>query len=93
MKTKQKNVFKQMGFSDAESSNLKARSRLMILLEQEIQKLGLTQAQVAQLLKVKPPRVSEIMNGRIDKFSADLLITFLARLGKTVEFKLAKKAA
>lgn len=93
MKTKQKNVFKQLGFSDTESSNLEARSRLMILLEKEIQKLGLTQAQAAQLLKVKPPRISEIMNGRIDKFSVDLLITFLARLGKTVEFKLTKKAA
>ncbi len=93
MKTKGKNVFKQLGFSDTESANLEARSRLMILLEHEIKKLGLSQVQAARLLGVKPPRVSEIMNGRIDKFSVDLLITFLSRLGKSVEFKLIKKAA
>ncbi len=92
MKTKTKNVFKQLGFSDTESANLEARSRLMILLEQEIKRLGLTQTQAANLLGVKPPRVSEIMNGRIEKFSADLLITYLSRLGKTIEFKLKKAA-
>lgn len=93
MKTKAKNIFKELGFSDTESANLEARSRLMILLEQEIKKLGLTQTQAAEALGVKPPRVSEIMNGRIEKFSTDLLITYFSRLGKTVEFKLSRKAA
>ncbi len=93
MKDKHKNVFKQLGFSESESANLEARSRLMILLEQEIKKTGMSQAQVADVLGVKPPRISEIMTGRIDKFSIDLLITYLSRLGKTVEFKLTQKAA
>ncbi len=92
MKTKTKNMFKQLGFSDTESANLEARSRLMILLEQEIKRLGLSQAQAANLLGVKPPRISEIVNGRIEKFSVDLLITYLSRLGKTVEFKLKNAA-
>lgn len=92
MKSKNKNVFKQLGFSDKESANLEARSRLLILLEQEIKKLGLTQAQAANILGVKPPRISEIVNGRIEKFSIDLLITYLARLGKTLEFKLKDAA-
>lgn len=95
MKTKKgsKNVFKDLGFSDAESANLEARSRLMILLEKEIKKLKLPQSEVARLLGVKPPRISELMNGKIDKFSLDLLVAYLARLGKMIEFTITKKAA
>ena len=55
MKSKQSNVFKQLGFSNNESANLEARSRLMILLENEIKKLGLTQAKIARLLKFEVP--------------------------------------
>lgn len=88
-----KNVSKDLGFSDAESANPKAHSALMILLEREIKKLNLSQAGVARRLGVKPPRISELMNGKIDKFSLDLLVVYLARLGKTVEFNITKKAA
>ena len=88
-----KNVFKDLGFSAAESANLEARSSLLVLLEKEIRKLKLPQSEVARLLGVKPPRVSEIMNGKIDKFSLDLLVIYLTRLGKTVEFNITRKAA
>jgi predicted XRE-type DNA-binding protein len=87
------NVFRDIGFSEEESANLEARSRLMIVLEKEIRRLKLTQSQVAKMLGVKPPRISELMNGRIEKFSLDLLVLYLSRLGKTVEFHVIKKAA
>ncbi len=92
MKKANKNVFKDLGFNDAEAANLEARTRLMILLEKEIKRLKLTQVQVAKELGVKPPRVSELLNGKIDKFSLDLLIVYLARLGKSVDFKLKHAA-
>lgn len=88
-----KNVFKDLGFSDSESANLEARSSLMILLEKEIKKLDLSQTEIAKRLGVKPPRISELLNGKIDKFSLDLLVVYLARLGKTVEFNITKKVA
>ncbi|MBI4366210.1 MAG: XRE family transcriptional regulator [Deltaproteobacteria bacterium] len=88
-----KSVFKDLGFSDSESANLEVRSSLIILLEKEIKKLKRSQREVARLLGVKPPRVSELLNGKIDKFSLDLLVIYLARLGKTVEFNITKKAA
>ena len=87
------NVFRDIGFSEEESANLEARSRLMIVLEKEIRKLKMTQTQVAKIIGVKPPRISELMNGRIEKFSLDLLVLYLSRLGKTVEFHVIKKAA
>lgn len=92
MKKSVKNVFKDVGFNDTESANLEARARLLILLEKEIVRLKLTQAQVARELEVKPPRVSELLNGKIEKFSLDLLIVYLARLGKAVDFKLKQAA-
>ncbi len=87
-----KNIFKDLGFSDVESANLEARSALMILLEKEIKKLNLSQLEVAKRLGVKPPRISELMNGKIDKFSLDLLVVYLARLGKAINFKLKQAA-
>ncbi len=87
------NVFRDIGFSETEAANLMARSQLIILIEKEIRRLNLTQAQIAKKLGVKPPRISELMNGRIEKFSLDLLVLYLSRLGKTVEFHVTKKAA
>ncbi len=92
MKKSIKNVFKDIGFNNEESANFEARARLMILLEKEITRLKLTQTEVAKKLEVKPPRVSELLNGKIDKFSLDLLIVYLARLGKSVDFKLKQAA-
>ncbi|MEQ1871711.1 MAG: XRE family transcriptional regulator, partial [Vicinamibacterales bacterium] len=42
---------------------------------------GLTQAKAATVLGVSQPRVSAMLRGRIDLFSTDALIDFLARLG------------
>lgn len=58
----------------------------MIALKQEIAKLCLTQAQAAKLLGVKPPRISELMHGKVENFCLDLLVSYFSRLGKRVEF-------
>ena len=92
MKKAGKNIFKNVGFDDAESANLEARARLMILLEKEIKRLKLSQTRIAAQLGVKPPRISELLNGRIEKFSLDLLVVYLARLGKSIDFKLSHVA-
>lgn len=87
------NIFDDLGFSKEASANLEARSRLMILLEKEIKKLKVTNNEAAKILGVKAPRISELLHGRIEKFSLDLLLNYLARLGKRVEFKVIKNAA
>lgn len=92
MKKSVKNIFKEVGFSDSESVNLEARARLMMLLEKEILRLQMSQIEVAKRLGVKAPRVSEILQGKIEKFSLDLLVVYLSRLGKTVSFKLKQAA-
>lgn len=75
------NVFRDLGFSPEEAEHLKVRSNLMIHLQQAIATRGLKQAEAAKLLGVTQPRVSNLMQGRIDLFSIDTLIHLLGRLG------------
>ena len=78
------NVFRDLGFPPAEAENLRLRSELMILLEKQIEARDLTQREAARLLGVTQPRVSDLMRGKIDRFSIDGLIEMLGRAGLEV---------
>src|SRR5262249_37424059 len=75
------NVFRDIGFSEEEAEHLKIRSDLMILLQRAISRRHLKQAEVARILGVTQPRVSDLVRGRIGLFSIDTLVDFLARFG------------
>ena len=80
------NVFTDLGFSAEEAQNLKIRSDLMIELSRLIEAQGLTQAAAAKLLGVTQPRVSDLVRGKIDRFSVDSLIEMLGHTGASVSF-------
>ena len=71
------NVFSDLGFPAEEAVNLKMRSDLMIRLSTLIDARGLTQAQAAALFGVTQPRVSDLVRGKIDRFSIDTLVAML----------------
>jgi predicted XRE-type DNA-binding protein len=50
-------------------------------LSELIEERGLTQAQAAQLFGVSQPRVSDLVRGKIDRFSVDSLIAMLGAAG------------
>lgn len=85
-------VWEALDRSPAERENLRVRSRLMDAIEDIIKQRQLTQAQAAKLFGVSQPRVSDLMRGRIDKFSIDALVEWLARAGFRVRFSLEKAA-
>ena len=60
------------------AASMKARSSLMMELSSYIEKHGLTQAQAADLLGVSQPRVSDLMRGKINLFSLDMLLNMAA---------------
>ena len=68
-----------------EAANLRARSELMIALQERLRASKLTQARAAKLLGVMQPRVSDLMRGKIDLFSLETLIDMLARAGAHVK--------
>jgi predicted XRE-type DNA-binding protein len=89
------NVFRDLGCPPAEAANLQARADLMIQLTRLLEARRLTQAAAAKLLGVTQPRVSDLMRGKIDRFSLDNLVELLNRAGLRVTFVLkpARKVA
>lgn len=83
------NVFADLGFSPEESTLLAMRSQLMGELRLIIQERGWTQAKTAEVLGVSQSRVSDLIRGKWEKFSLDMLITLAIRAGRHVELHLA----
>ena len=81
-------VFTDLGFSPAESRNLRLRTQMMTALRKFIEKEGLTQADAAKLLKVSQPRISDLMRGKISRFSLDTLVNLLTDAGLDVDLRI-----
>lgn len=75
------NVFEDLGFDPQTAQNLRIRASLMMAVEQYIQREGLTQAQAARRLGVTQPRISDLVRGKVDRFSIDTLVNMLSRAG------------
>ncbi|MBU4261681.1 MAG: XRE family transcriptional regulator [Proteobacteria bacterium] len=80
-----KNIWEALEEDPAERETMKIKSKMMMEIAQHIESIGITQAQSAKLMGVSQPRVSELINGKIDRFTIDMLVTMLARLGLHVE--------
>ena len=86
------NVFRDLGFSKQEAENLKIRTDLMIRLSQLIETRRLTQAQAANLFEVTQPRISDLVRGKIDRFSIDTLVAMLSHAGLAVQVIVGRKS-
>ena len=82
------NVFLDLGFPPDEAALLALRAELMAELRLLIRDQGLTQVEAAQRLAISQSRVSDLVRGKWDKFSLDMLITLAVRAGKRVELRL-----
>jgi predicted XRE-type DNA-binding protein len=80
------NVFTDLGFPAEEAEHLRIRADLMIALSRVIQDRGLTQIKAAQLFGVSQPRVSDLVRGKVDRFSIDTLVEMLGHAGVRVKF-------
>ena len=83
------NVFEDLGFDSAEAVILNMRSSLMNDLRIYIEKDGLTQVAAAERLGISQSRVSDLVRGKWEKFSLEMLITLEARLGRKVNLNMA----
>ncbi|MGL4603660.1 MAG: helix-turn-helix domain-containing protein [Iodobacter sp.] len=78
------NVFADLGFSPEESTLLGLRSGLMNELRQVLQEKNWTQQQAATALGVSQARISDLMRGKWEKFSLDMLVTLASRAGRKI---------
>jgi predicted XRE-type DNA-binding protein len=69
--------------------NLKLRSALMIEIAEKLESLCLTQAKIADILVITQPRVSALLQGKIEDFRLDSLVDMANRLGLKVSIRIA----
>ena len=86
------NVWDAIEDDPAIAENLKLRSSLMVELKLHIQSEQLTQAQAAKVFGVSQPRISNLVNGKIDLFGLDLLVKMAAAAGLRVTMRVKKAA-
>jgi predicted XRE-type DNA-binding protein len=86
------NIFRDIGFDDAEAENLKLRSTLMQRVEKFVKQSNMTQSEAASVLGVTQPRLNQLLKGKIQLFSLDALVNMLANAGMRVTMTITKAA-
>jgi predicted XRE-type DNA-binding protein len=86
------NVFRDLGFDDAEAENLKLRSTLMQRVEKFVKQSNMTQSEAASVLGVTQPRLNQLLKGKIQLFSLDALVNMLANAGMRVTLTVKRAA-
>lgn len=83
-------AFDAIAGSAEESAHLEARSNLMDALQNHIKRQGWTQTEAARQLGVTQPRISDLFNDKLSRFSLDHMVKMLARIGIAVDIKIKK---
>jgi predicted XRE-type DNA-binding protein len=83
------NVFADLGFSPDEAAILQMRADLMANLRKFIKAKKLTQVKAAEILGVSQSRVSDLIRGKWEKFSLEMLITLATKAGMHVRLRTA----
>lgn len=80
------NVFVDLGYADAKERTLKVE--LAMGVNRLLRERGLTQAAAAKVLGTQQPHISDLVRYRLERFSVERLMAFIARLGRDVEIRI-----
>jgi predicted XRE-type DNA-binding protein len=83
------NVFADLGLPDA--GEKQTRVRLAVAINQIIEARRLSQTAAARLLAINQPKISALVNYRLEGFSVERLMHFLNALDRDVEIVIRKK--
>jgi len=83
------NLFADLGYSDADERQTKLR--LAHAINSVIKRRRLTQAAAAEKLGVGQPKISALVNYKLEGMSVERLITFLTALDQDVEITIRNK--
>ena len=84
-------VFRDLGFDAVEAESLRLRSELIVRVRDAIEQRGWTQKEAARHLGVSQPRISDLVRGKIGRFSMDALVAMLTRAGVDLEIGPARQ--
>jgi predicted XRE-type DNA-binding protein len=83
-------VFDALADTPQEAANLRARAQLARQINDAIRDKGWTQAVAASQCGVTQPRINDLINGRISRFSLDALVNIASAIGEVkVELEMA----
>ncbi len=77
------NVFKDLGFPDAEE--YQAKARIALIIGDIVAESGLRRGKVAKILGIKKSEVTALLDGLLDDFSLDCLFSFIRKLDCSIE--------
>jgi predicted XRE-type DNA-binding protein len=83
-----RSVWDALADSPEQAANLRVRADLMRRIADFITAKGWTQVEVAERCGVSQPRINDLMNGRLSRFSLDALVNIAAALGFRVKVSL-----
>ena len=83
------NVFVDCGFPPVEAENLRIRAKMMMALAELIRTRKLTQARAARIMGVSQPRISDLVRGKIGRFTIDTLVNMVTAAGLKVDVAIA----
>lgn len=86
------NVWDALCDTPAEAANMTARSDLMRAITMHVKGWNLSQEEAAGRLGITRPRLSDLLRGKIDKFSLDALVNLTAAAGLHIEMRIAEAA-
>lgn len=83
------NIFSDLGYPPEEAAILQMRADLMSELRKFIKAKKLTQDKAATMLGVSQSRVSDLVRGKWEKFSLEMLVILATKAGMRVTLKTA----
>src|SRR5260370_4331231 len=83
------NVFADLGLGDADQKQ--ARVHLAVAINQIIEARRLSQTAAARVLDINQPKISALVNSRLEGFSVERLMHFLNAFDRDVEIVIRKK--
>lgn len=86
-------VLDDLGFSASEALEIKVKAELYRDLLQYIKDRGFSQQELGTTLGIYQPDVSNLLNGKVSKFSVGKLLKFAGKLNLGAQVKLTKPKA
>ena len=86
------NVWDALEDDPEEAVTMTMRSNVMTVVNETVRGWSTTQARAARRLGITQPRLNDLLNGKINKFSLDTLLTLATRAGLKVKIDIRSAA-
>lgn len=86
--TRYDSVWDALELAPQTSAHMRLRAEVMIELQESLRAQSGTQRAKAEALGISQPRLNDLLQGRIDKFSLDALVDLVQVQGGSVELRI-----